>query len=61
MKQYRITSENSQNLDSSNDCYLDPSDPVHEIKRMQYLGGLGAQARLQEYKVEQQGSNYSVS
>ena len=61
MKQYRITSENSQNLDSTDDCYLDPSDPIHEIKRMQYLGGLGAQARLQEYKVEQQGSNISVT
>ena len=62
IKQYKITSENSVNQDSSDDCYLAPNDPIHEIKRMQYLGGLGAQARLTEYKSQlNQGSNVSVT
>jgi hypothetical protein len=62
MKQYRITSENSQNLDSPDDCYLAPTDPIHELKRIQYLGGLGAQARLTEYRATlNQGSNISVT
>jgi len=59
MKQYRITSDNL-NQDSTDDCYLDPNDPVHEIKSLQYLAGLGHSARLHEYKVEQ-GSNISVT
>jgi hypothetical protein len=48
MKQYKITSENI-NQDSPDDCYLDPTDPIHELKIVQYLGGLGAQERLAEY------------
>jgi hypothetical protein len=60
MKQFRITTENSNNLDSSDDCYLDPNDPIHEIKQIQYLAGLGASARLQEYK-GMQGSNISAT
>lgn len=49
MKQYRITSEN---LDSSSpdDAYLSPDDPIHELKVVQYLAGLGSQQRLAEYK-----------
>jgi hypothetical protein len=31
-KEYRIRSE-SCSKDTSNDCYLDPDDPVHEIKK----------------------------
>ena len=31
-KEYRIRSE-SYREDTSNDCYLDPSDPIHEIKK----------------------------
>lgn len=64
IKQYKITTENSVNHDSPDDCYLAPNDPIHEIKRLQYLGGLGAQARLTEYKVQQQidqGSNISIT
>jgi hypothetical protein len=60
MKQFRITTENSNNLDSSDNCYLDPNDPIHEIKQIQYLAGLGASARLQEYK-GMQGSNISAT
>jgi hypothetical protein len=59
MKQYKITSENL-NQDSPDDCYLDPSDPIYEIKSMKYLAGLGHSARLHEYKVDQ-GSNVSVT
>jgi hypothetical protein len=31
-KEYRIRSE-SYREDTSNDCYLDPNDPVHKIKK----------------------------
>jgi hypothetical protein len=55
MKQYKIRTENISQ-DSPDDCYLDPSDPVNELKRMQYLAGLG----YQPYKVEE-GINVSVS
>ena len=60
MKQYHITSENSKNLNSIDDCYLDPNDPIHEIKIIQHMAGLGSQARLHEYKANQ-GSNVSVT
>jgi hypothetical protein len=59
VKQYRITSDNL-NQDSSDDCYLNPTDPIYEIKSLQYLAGLGHSARLHEYKVNQ-GSNISVT
>lgn len=59
MKQYKVTSENL-NLSSPDDCYLDPSDPINEIKVLQYLGGINSEARLHEYKVNQ-GSNISVT
>ncbi len=64
MKQYRITSDNISK-DSPDDCYLDANDPIHEIKILQYLGGINAQGRLYEYKLknqqEAQGSNISVT
>ncbi len=56
MKQYKITTEHL-NQDSPDDCYLDPSDPVHELKALQHLAGLGADARLHEMR----GSNISVT
>lgn len=56
MKQYRVTTENL-NQDSSDDCYLDPSDPIHELKAIQHLAGLGSDARLHEMR----GSNVSVT
>ncbi len=59
MKQYRITTDNL-NQDSPDDCYLDPNDPVHELKSIQHLAGLGHSARLQEYK-GYQGSNVSAT
>ena len=62
MKQYRITT-NNLNQDSAEDCHLDPSDPIYEIKSLQYLAGLGHSARLQEYKpaLADQGSNISIT
>lgn len=59
MKQYKITTENL-NQDSSDDCILDPSDPIYELKSIKYLAGLGHKARLHEYSVNQ-GSNISVT
>ena len=59
MKQYRITSQDL-NQDSADDCYLDPNDPIQEIKILSGMGGLGGEARLHEYRVNQ-GSNVSVT
>lgn len=59
MKQYRITTEHL-NQDSTDDCYLAPDDPVHEMKALQHLAGLGAEAKLHEYRANQ-GSNISVT
>ena len=53
MKQYKITSADILQ-DSQEDCYLDPNDPVHELKITSYLGGLGADARLEQYRVSKQ-------
>ncbi len=57
MKQYRITSDNI-NLDSPDDCVLSIDDPIQEMKIAQYLGGLGAEARLAEYRISQIQNKY---
>jgi hypothetical protein len=54
MKQYRITTDNI-NKDTEQDCVLDAKDPVNEIKRMQYLGGVGYKPYIPE------GSNISTT
>jgi hypothetical protein len=59
MKQYRITTQ-TVNQDSPDDCYLAPNDPVQELKILSGMGGLGGEARLHEYRVNQ-GSNISVT
>ena len=59
MKQYKITSQDL-NQDSPDDCYLAPDDPIHELKILSGMGGLGAEARLHEYRANQ-GSNISVT
>ena len=56
MKQYRITTEHL-NQSSAEDCYLAPEDPIHELKAIQHLAGLGADARLHEMR----GSNISIT
>jgi hypothetical protein len=68
MKQYRITSEHL-NTDSADDAYFAPDDPIHELKVIQYLAGLGSQQRLAEYRAKvaemntqvAQGSNITVT
>lgn len=59
MKQYRITSADL-NQSSDDDCYLAPDDPIHELKALSGLGGLGGEARLHELRAKQ-GSNVSVA
>lgn len=59
MKQYRITTQDL-NQSSDEDCYLAPEDPIHEMKALAGLGGLGGDARLHEYRASQ-GSNISVT
>jgi hypothetical protein len=59
MKQYRITTDNL-NQSSEDDCYLAPEDPIHELKAIQHLAGLGGDARLHELRANQ-GSNISVT
>ena len=59
MKQYRITHKDLSQ-DSDEDCYLAPNDPIHELKALAGLGGLGGEARLHEYRANQ-GSNISVT
>jgi len=59
MKQYKITTQDL-NQTSDEDCYLAPDDPIHELKALSGLGGLGGQARLHEYRANQ-GSNISVT
>jgi hypothetical protein len=59
MKQYRITVQDL-NQSSDEDCYLAPNDPIHELKALAGLGGLGGEARLHEYRASQ-GSNISVT
>lgn len=54
MKQYKITSADLQlDSDPTSDCYIDPNDPMHELKIAGYLGGLGSAARLEEYRLKQ--------
>jgi hypothetical protein len=51
MKQYKITSENfNEGAAESNDCVLPDNDPIHEMRVLAGLGGLGGQARLMEYR-----------
>jgi hypothetical protein len=59
MKQYRITTEHL-NQDSSEDCYIAPDDPINELKAIQHLAGLGADARLHELRANK-GSNISIT
>ena len=59
MKQYKITSADILQ-DSQEDCYLDPNDPVRELKIASYLGGLGSSARLEEYRLKKHFNQYPV-
>jgi hypothetical protein len=62
MKQYKITSADIAPIEEDGDSYLAPDDPGQEIRRLQFLGGLGGEQRLAEYKTSlKQGSNISVT
>jgi hypothetical protein len=52
VKQYRITA-GDLNQDSPDDCYLDPTDPIAELKVLSGMGGLGGEARLHELRANQ--------
>jgi hypothetical protein len=56
MKQYYITKENILQ-DSPDDCYLAPEDPIQELKIASYMGGLGSEARLAEYRLKAAEAN----
>lgn len=48
MKQYKITADNILPSDTD-DCYLSPTDPLHELKAAAIMGGLGSHERLAAY------------
>lgn len=64
MKQYYITTDNIPK-DSDEDAYIAPDDPLNELKVIQYLAGLNAEGRLQEYRAHNaeinKGSNISTT
>jgi hypothetical protein len=49
MKQYVIRN-NDVPLKSEDDCFLAPEDPIHELMATAIMGGLGAEAKLAEYR-----------
>lgn len=49
-REFRITSEAFNNIaPTSDDCYLSPEDPIHQLKAASVMGGLGSRAALDEY------------
>jgi hypothetical protein len=48
MKQYRITGHR-YSASTDPDCFLSPDDPIHKLMPSNWLGELGAEARLAEY------------
>lgn len=60
MKQYYITTDNIPQ-DRSDDAYLAPNDPIQELKVIQYLAGLGGEARLQEYRAQTAAHNKEIN
>lgn len=40
-KQYRITTQNAVPESSNDDCYIAADDPIHRLKALAGLGGLG--------------------
>ena len=49
MRQYRITTADLLPSEE-NDCYLAPDDPIHELKKVSMMGGLGSEASLANYR-----------
>lgn len=48
MRQYRITSQDILSNDAD-DCYLSPEDPIHELKKVSMVGGIGSEAAMGKY------------
>lgn len=60
MKQYKITTDNLPK-DSPDDAYIAPEDPINELKVIQYLGGINAEGRLQEYRAETEAHKKAIN
>ena len=52
MKQFRVTTSDL-NTTSHDDCYLSPDDPLHDLKGVSQMGGLGSEAALAQYRTLQ--------
>lgn len=49
-KEFRITSQAFRDIaPESDDCYLSPDDPIHQLKAASVMGGLGSSAALDQY------------
>ena len=48
MRQFRVTSADFLPSEE-NDCYLAPDDPIHELKKVSMMGGLGGEQALANY------------
>lgn len=48
MKQFRVTTADL-NQTSDEDCYLAPDDPIHQLKGVSQMGGLGSAEALASY------------
>jgi hypothetical protein len=48
MRQIRITTADLC-PPSEDDCYLAPDDPIHELKKVAMMGGLGSEHALANY------------
>lgn len=52
MRQYRVTTADL-NQTTDDDCYLSPDDPIHQLKGVSQLGGLGSEEALSQYRTLQ--------
>ena len=55
-KEYKINSTNVNPTDLD-DCFLEPTDPIHALNASSIMGGLGASVRLAEYNELTQQKN----
>lgn len=57
-QEYKITTQNI-GLAEEDDCYLEPTDPIQELKAASFMGGLGSRERLAQYneKTQQEKSS----
>jgi hypothetical protein len=48
MRQFKVTTSDL-NHSSNDDCHLSPDDPIHQLKAVSQMGGLGSDTALQQY------------